>query len=74
MTFEPNYYVFEGNPDGQLENGSFYRDCNPDAPGQKAYAHYMNGDFMCVTDILPADRIKVDRQHALKLLPKCNRV
>jgi hypothetical protein len=73
MTFEPNYYVFEGNPDGQLENGSFYRDAKPPLKHGR-YVQYMNGDFIDFVDELPADRIKVDRKHALKLLPEINRV
>jgi hypothetical protein len=71
---ELNYYVFEGNPEGQLENGSFYRDRPPPFDSANRYSHYMNGDFMGFVAELPKDRIKVRRELALRLVPKCCRV
>lgn len=72
---EPNYYVFEGNPEGQLENGSFYRDSVPLVPGgTPKFAWYMNGDFIAFVDKVPPDRVMVPRALAMRLLPKECRV
>jgi hypothetical protein len=75
---EPNYYVFEGNLEGQLENASFFRDSMPldgkRQPKLPKYAHYINGDFIEFVDELPKDRVMVSRALALRLLPKDYRV
>jgi hypothetical protein len=73
---EPNYYVFEGNPEGQLKNASFYRDTVPlnNRVFAFKYAHYMNGDFMGFVNELPKDRVMVSRALAMRLLPKDYRV